>query len=187
MQRVILALFGWTSPNAITVFRGIMTIPVMISLAVERYDLVLMVGIAASILDFVDGALAEAQGVASPFGAFLDSTVDKVFVLGILVTLASCGHLHGLAIAVVIGIGLVGARLTYAHWRQLRRTGTDQLDRVSSTDFGKFKFIAEALALLAIVVGAVLHNHSLAFAGEMLLVLALILATHSLRDQLAHS
>ena len=38
-----------------------------------------------SILDILDGALARSRGVGSPFGAFLDSTVDRVgegFMLG---------------------------------------------------------------------------------------------------------
>jgi CDP-diacylglycerol--glycerol-3-phosphate 3-phosphatidyltransferase len=38
-----------------------------------------------SILDILDGALARSQGLGTPFGAFLDSTVDRVgegFMLG---------------------------------------------------------------------------------------------------------
>jgi CDP-diacylglycerol--glycerol-3-phosphate 3-phosphatidyltransferase len=44
--------------------------------------LVFLVG---SLLDIVDGALARSRGVGTPFGAFLDSTVDRVgeaFMLG---------------------------------------------------------------------------------------------------------
>jgi CDP-diacylglycerol---glycerol-3-phosphate 3-phosphatidyltransferase len=41
--------------------------------------------VVGSILDILDGALARSRGVGSPFGAFLDSTVDRVgegFMLG---------------------------------------------------------------------------------------------------------
>ncbi len=34
--------------------------------------------VAGSILDILDGALARSRGVGSPFGAFIDSTVDRV-------------------------------------------------------------------------------------------------------------
>ena len=41
--------------------------------------------VAGSVLDILDGALARTRGVGSPFGAFIDSTVDRVgeaFMLG---------------------------------------------------------------------------------------------------------
>ncbi|HEY7002807.1 MAG TPA: CDP-alcohol phosphatidyltransferase family protein [Gaiellaceae bacterium] len=41
--------------------------------------------VVGSILDILDGALARSRGIGSPFGAFLDSTVDRVgegFMIG---------------------------------------------------------------------------------------------------------
>jgi CDP-diacylglycerol--glycerol-3-phosphate 3-phosphatidyltransferase len=56
-----------------------------------------------SILDILDGALARSQGVGSPFGAFLDSTVDRVgegFMLGaIALVLMREGRQWGVALA----------------------------------------------------------------------------------------
>ena len=34
--------------------------------------------VVGSVLDILDGALARSRGIGSPFGAFLDSTVDRV-------------------------------------------------------------------------------------------------------------
>lgn len=54
-----------------------------------------------SVLDILDGALARAGGKATPFGAFLDSTTDRIgeaFMLGaIALALARDGNETGLA------------------------------------------------------------------------------------------
>jgi CDP-diacylglycerol--glycerol-3-phosphate 3-phosphatidyltransferase len=66
-----------------------------------------------SILDILDGALARTRGLGTPFGGFLDSTVDRVgegFMLGaIALVLARAGNEWGLALtfAAVAGSFLV--------------------------------------------------------------------------------
>jgi CDP-diacylglycerol--glycerol-3-phosphate 3-phosphatidyltransferase len=56
-----------------------------------------------AILDILDGALARSRGVASEFGAFVDSTVDRVgeaFMLGaIALVLMRWGYEWGVALA----------------------------------------------------------------------------------------
>src|ERR671934_335366 len=56
-----------------------------------------------SILDILDGALARSRGSGSPFGAFLDSTVDRVgegFMLGSIgLVLMRHGQMWGVALA----------------------------------------------------------------------------------------
>jgi len=66
-----------------------------------------------SILDILDGALARASGKGTPFGAFLDSTTDRVsegFVLGAIALVFARHHdlvAVGLAFASVAGSFLV--------------------------------------------------------------------------------
>ena len=56
-----------------------------------------------AILDILDGALARSRGVASEFGAFVDSTVDRVgeaFMLGVIaLVLMRDGYEWGVALA----------------------------------------------------------------------------------------
>jgi CDP-diacylglycerol--glycerol-3-phosphate 3-phosphatidyltransferase len=56
-----------------------------------------------SVLDILDGALARSQGLGSPFGAFIDSTVDRIgegFMLGaIALVLMREGREWGVALA----------------------------------------------------------------------------------------
>ena len=68
-----------------------------------------VVFVVGSILDIFDGALARARGGGTPFGAFLDSTLDRVgegFMLGaIALVLARDGSESGLALAFAAAAG----------------------------------------------------------------------------------
>ena len=50
------------------------------------------VAVAVGLSDFVDGPLARRSGSASPFGALLDMTSDKVFMCTMLIVLAAAGR-----------------------------------------------------------------------------------------------
>ena len=69
--------------------------------------------VVGSILDILDGALARAGGKATPFGAFLDSTTDRVGEGAMLGAIALVFHRHdhpvaiGVTFAAVVGSFLV--------------------------------------------------------------------------------
>ncbi|MBI2219476.1 MAG: transglycosylase SLT domain-containing protein [Candidatus Rokubacteria bacterium] len=64
----------------------------------------------AGLCDFFDGSLARASGQVTPFGAFLDSVIDRysdlVVMLGIVVLFARMPHVRGALVAMA---GLVGS------------------------------------------------------------------------------
>src|SRR5205809_6927462 len=60
-----------------------------------------------SILDILDGALARAGGKATPFGAFLDSTTDRVGEGAMLAAIALVFTRHGNNVAVVLTVAAV--------------------------------------------------------------------------------
>jgi soluble lytic murein transglycosylase len=66
--------------------------------------------ILAGLFDFFDGSLARASGLVTPFGAFLDSVIDRysdlVVLLGIVVLFARTPNARGAVIAMA---GLVGS------------------------------------------------------------------------------
>ena len=68
-----------------------------------------VVFVVGSILDILDGALARAGGKQTPFGAFLDSTTDRVsegFMIGaIALVFARYGHTVALAFAIAAVAG----------------------------------------------------------------------------------
>jgi CDP-diacylglycerol--glycerol-3-phosphate 3-phosphatidyltransferase len=85
----------------------------------NRWDTLLVYWLAAgifvvgSLLDILDGALARAGGKSTPFGAFIDSTTDRVGEGAMLAAIALVFAHHGrdwavvLAVAAVVGSFLV--------------------------------------------------------------------------------
>jgi len=60
-----------------------------------------------SLLDILDGALARAGGKSTPFGAFLDSTTDRVGEGAMLAAIALVFSQHGQGWAVVLAVAAV--------------------------------------------------------------------------------
>ena len=60
-----------------------------------------------SLLDILDGALARAGGRSTPFGAFLDSTTDRVGEGAMLAAIALVFSQHGRGWAVVLAVAAV--------------------------------------------------------------------------------
>src|SRR5947207_15942532 len=63
--------------------------------------------VVGSLLDILDGALARAGGKSTPFGAFLDSTTDRVGEGMMLAAIALVFSQHGEGWAVVVAVAAV--------------------------------------------------------------------------------
>ena len=72
----------------------------------------------AGLFDFCDGSLARASGQVTPFGAFLDSVIDRysdlVVLLGIVVFFSSIPHLRGAVAAMAALVGSLMVSYTKA-------------------------------------------------------------------------
>lgn len=66
------------NPDAISVTG--LALQVVVAVAILRDNLLLagLVAIVAGLADSLDGAVAKARGITSPFGALLDSTLDRI-------------------------------------------------------------------------------------------------------------
>jgi CDP-diacylglycerol--glycerol-3-phosphate 3-phosphatidyltransferase len=68
--------------------------------------------VAGSLLDILDGALARSSGKGTPFGAFLDSTIDRVSEAFMLGAIALVFARHGETVALGLTIaGIAGSFL----------------------------------------------------------------------------
>jgi CDP-diacylglycerol--glycerol-3-phosphate 3-phosphatidyltransferase len=107
------------TPNALTTSGVTLCVVASVLVAFEDRNPLLffwlgaVVFVVGSVLDILDGALARAGGLGTPFGAFLDSTTDRVsegFMLGaIALVFANDGNMVALAFdfAAVAGSFLV--------------------------------------------------------------------------------
>jgi CDP-diacylglycerol--glycerol-3-phosphate 3-phosphatidyltransferase len=98
------------TPNALTVSGVTLCFAASVIVLFEGrseilfYWLAALVFVIGSLLDILDGALARAGGKSTPFGAFLDSTTDRVsegFMLTALAYVLATHH-HPIFVAVVM-------------------------------------------------------------------------------------
>ncbi|HEY6607125.1 MAG TPA: CDP-alcohol phosphatidyltransferase family protein [Gaiellaceae bacterium] len=73
--------------------------------------------VAGSILDILDGALARAGGKTTPFGAFLDSTTDRIGEAAMLGAIALVFHRHDQPVALAVAFAAVAGSLLVSYTR----------------------------------------------------------------------
>ena len=78
-----------TAPNLISIFRGLMALPLFIFILDERYALSLFFFIFIMILDAIDGPLAKVLDQQSDLGEILDPTGDKLVFAAVFLTLGN--------------------------------------------------------------------------------------------------
>jgi len=155
------------TPNAVTVI-GFLGICAAAGLAISRlWVLASIVFVAAGLVDSLDGLLARHQGRVTAFGAFLDSSLDRLaegVILGAIgITLADEGNDWGLAACFV---ALTASFLV--SYTRARAEGLG-IDAASAGLMGR----PERL----VIVGAALFLGSL---GDVLAVMMVVLAGLSL-------
>ncbi|PDW04375.1 CDP-diacylglycerol--glycerol-3-phosphate 3-phosphatidyltransferase [Candidatus Viridilinea mediisalina] len=92
-------------PNLLGLFR-IVTTPLLFGLILMADPVADMAAIALLLLmalsDIADGKIARRMQVVSPFGVFLDTISDKIFVVGALLPMVQLGMLPGWVAFVII-------------------------------------------------------------------------------------
>jgi CDP-diacylglycerol--glycerol-3-phosphate 3-phosphatidyltransferase len=81
------------------------------------YWLGALVFVVGSILDILDGALARAGGKTTPFGAFLDSTTDRVGEGAVLGAIALVFHRHDHPVALALAFAAVAGSFLVSYTR----------------------------------------------------------------------
>jgi phosphatidylinositol phosphate synthase len=76
-----------------------------------------LVFVVGSILDILDGALARSSGKGTPFGAFLDSTTDRVGEAFMLGAIALVFHREGNEVALAFAFAAVAGSILVSYTR----------------------------------------------------------------------
>jgi CDP-diacylglycerol--glycerol-3-phosphate 3-phosphatidyltransferase len=76
-----------------------------------------VVFVAGSVLDILDGALARAGGKSTPFGAFLDSTTDRVSECFMLTAIAYVFARHGRDVFVAVAMAAMAGSILVSYAR----------------------------------------------------------------------
>jgi CDP-diacylglycerol--glycerol-3-phosphate 3-phosphatidyltransferase len=73
--------------------------------------------VVGSLLDILDGALARQSGKGTPFGAFLDSTLDRVSEVFVLGAIALVFSRDGLTVSLAFAIAAIAGSLLVSYTR----------------------------------------------------------------------
>jgi phosphatidylinositol phosphate synthase len=101
------------TPNVLTTTGVSLCLAAAVLVPFEEHDKLLVFWLAAgifvigSLLDILDGALARVGGKSTPFGAFIDSTTDRVGEGAMLAAIALVFSRHGRDWAVVVAVAAV--------------------------------------------------------------------------------
>ncbi len=97
----------WTVPNVISFLR-LLSVPVFLWLLISGQDAVaLIVLIAATTSDFVDGFLARALNQVTRLGTLLDPISDRLFIAASVVALSVRGMIPWILLAIVLARDVV--------------------------------------------------------------------------------
>lgn len=101
------------NPNLLTVVGTLISLGSAVAFGAGRFGWGAILILAGGVFDLIDGVVARRHGTATAFGAFLDSTLDRLadmaLLLGIMVHFASHGDAGTVALA---GVALIAAVLT---------------------------------------------------------------------------
>lgn len=143
-------------PNALSVMRMVLVVPVVWALATRRYELALVLFAVAGVSDALDGGLAKGRGWSSRLGAFLDPAADKLLVLGSYTALAVDAQVPWWLIGLLFGrdVVIVSGAAVY-RWRR----GPFEIQPALTSKIATGLLITVGLALVVQGLHPWLHPH----------------------------
>jgi len=167
-------------PNALTVGR-IFLVPLLVVVLLTKFEGRLIFGVRkelvgaaifglASLTDFLDGYLARRRKQITTLGQLMDPLADKLLITAALVSLVQLDLAPAWMVAIILGREFAVTILRgIAHGRGIV---------IAASPLGKFKMVAEVVAILALILGQD-HLRQFYVIGTIALWIALVTATVS--------
>lgn len=134
-------------PNQLTVSRFVLTLAFLIAIFSgfpfhETVALVLFV--AASITDWMDGAIARRRQLVTDFGKLMDPLADKILTCSAFIAFVGEGLMEAWMVTVIVAreLAITGLRLMAANKNVV----------LAAEGFGKHKTISQIVAIIAVLV-----------------------------------
>jgi CDP-diacylglycerol--glycerol-3-phosphate 3-phosphatidyltransferase len=134
-------------PNQLTVSRFVLTVAFLIAVFVEfplHETVALALFVAASITDWMDGAIARSRNLITNFGKLMDPLADKILVCSAFIAFVGHGW-----IAAWIAVVIVARELAITGLRLLAASKNVVL---AAEGWGKHKTIWQMITIIAILV-----------------------------------
>lgn len=158
-------------PNSLT-FARIGCIPVIVALlyfpSKVTAALAMLIFIAASLTDLVDGIVARKYNMVTNMGKFLDPLADKLLIASVMIMLVANGWLQAW-----VAIIIIGREITVTG---LRAIAADQNVVIAADKYGKLKTIFQVVALCPLILHYEWWGFDPTLIGQILIYIALVLA-----------
>jgi CDP-diacylglycerol--glycerol-3-phosphate 3-phosphatidyltransferase len=169
----------WTLPNLLSSFRiGIIPILVYLLTFTDRASALLaaLLFLIASITDYFDGYLARRNSSVSEVGKILDPLADKLMVASALIMLASMDRPGEPSVPAWLVVVIIARESAVTVIRGIALTEGIVMHAES---LGKYKFILQAFAVVALLVHYTYWGMDFFVAGIYFLALSTVLAVWS--------
>ena len=140
--------FDLNLPNQLTLLRVVLILPFVLFMLIGRCEgasriFALLIFVAASITDALDGYIARKEGLITNFGKFMDPLADKVLVLSAMICLVSLDRLAAWVVILIIAreFAISGFRLVAA---------TNDVV-IAASIFGKIKTVTQMVAVILLI------------------------------------
>lgn len=167
-------------PNKLTMFRVIL-IPFFVFFLLAPWFtgygnyIAVVIFIAASLTDLLDGKIARKYNLVTNFGKFMDPLADKLLVCSALICLVELSRIPAWIVIIIIAREFIisGFRLIAAESGVV----------IAASYWGKFKTTAQMIAVILLVLD--LPNAVFQTLGTVFVYIALVLTVVSLVDYIA--
>jgi len=134
-------------PNKLTISRIMMTVLFLIMLFVEfsfHYTVALVLFVAASITDILDGTIARKRGLITDFGKLMDPLADKMLICSAFIAFIELEWMPAWMVIVIVAreLAITGLRLLAASKNIV----------LAAEKQGKNKTITQVVAIIALLV-----------------------------------
>ena len=134
-------------PNQLTVSRFVLTLAFLIAIFSSfpfHETVALVFFVAASITDWMDGAIARKHKLITDFGKLMDPLADKILVCSAFIAFVGEGLMPAWMVTVIVAreLAITGLRLVAANKNVV----------LAAEGFGKHKTISQIVAIIAILV-----------------------------------
>jgi CDP-diacylglycerol--glycerol-3-phosphate 3-phosphatidyltransferase len=134
-------------PNKLTVSRFVLTIAFLIAIfSAFRFHetIALVLFVAASITDWMDGAIARKRKLITDFGKLMDPLADKILTSSAFIALVGEGLMEAWMVTIIVAreLAITGLRLLAANKQVV----------LAAEGFGKHKTISQVVAIIAVLV-----------------------------------
>jgi CDP-diacylglycerol--glycerol-3-phosphate 3-phosphatidyltransferase len=134
-------------PNKLTISRFLLTVAFLVAMFSEfalNESVALLLFVAASMTDWLDGTIARRRNLITNFGILMDPLVDKILTCSAFIAFVERGYIAGWMVIVIVAreLAITGLRLLAASKNVV----------LAAEGYGKHKTASQMVAIVSILV-----------------------------------